>query len=143
MFLKTQSAEDRLRTWREVRQRSYNNVEELLEEFASIKPVSRYLDYYTPKSWPNPFEIVSEGYLCQSGITLILTATLINKGFITSDNLRFLGISNNISGADGLVLFDDGKAYNFLPGEVVTEQYALNNSVQFTKHIVPKDQLFA
>jgi len=102
--------------------------------------LQRYLDYYTPSSWPNPFEIVSEGYFCKSGITLVLTATLINKNFITSENLTFLVISNTLDGSDGLVLLDNGLVYNF-SDTVVTEQFAIDNSVVFTKHVVPKNQI--
>ena len=61
MFYKNQSANDRLTIWRDLRQTNFSNVEDLVAEYQSIKLVSRYLDYYTPKSWPDPFEIVNEG----------------------------------------------------------------------------------
>ena len=88
MFLKTHSPTERLRIWREIRQKDYLSAEDLVKEFSDIKILSRYLDYYTPKSWPNPFEIVNEGYLCQSGVTLVLLSTLINKGFISEDTIQ-------------------------------------------------------
>ena len=140
MFFDYQSPEERLRIWRELRHRDFESVNELHKEFSTIKVLQRYLDYYTPSSWPNPFEIVSEGYFCKSGITLVLTATLINKNFITSENLTFLVISNTLDGSDGLVLLDRGLVYNF-SDTVVTEQFAIDNSVVFTKHVVPKNQI--
>ena len=58
MFLKTHSYTDRLSIWRNVRQNTYDSAEDLIKEFTDIKKVPRYLDYYTPNSWPNPFEII-------------------------------------------------------------------------------------
>ena len=116
MFYKNQSANDRLTTWRNLRQTNFSNVEDLVAEYQTIKLVSRYLDYYTPKSWPDPFEIVSEGYFCQSGVTLLIVSHLIYSGFITSEELIFPVISNNINGNDGLVFLDKDKVFNFETG---------------------------
>ena len=140
MFLKHHSPEDRLKIWRDLRHRDFSSADEIVKEFNTIKVSQRYLDYYTPKSWPNVFDIVSEGYFCTTGITLVLTATLINKGFITADNLTFLVISNTLDGTDGIVLLDDNLVYNF-NGTIVPEQFALDNSVVFAKHILPKNQI--
>tara|TARA_R110001592_G_C12788790_1_gene715757 strand:+ start:85 stop:516 length:432 start_codon:yes stop_codon:yes gene_type:complete len=134
MFLKTHSSQDRLNVWREVRQKDFSSVQDLVSEFSDIKLLSRYLDYYTPKNWPTPFEIVSEGYLCYSGVTLILTATLINKGFITCDELLFPVISNNITGESGIVLLNEDKVYNFTPGDIVSWDFVKENSTIFQTH---------
>jgi hypothetical protein len=143
MFNKNQTSSDRLNTWRTIRQQEYLTVEPLLEAFANIKPIPRYIDYYTPSDWPNVFEIVSEGYLCQSGITLILAATLINKGFITADELYFEVISNHINGNDGLVLIHEQVAYNFIPGETASLQYVIDNSTRFNSHKIKTSSLFS
>lgn len=139
MFLKTHSSEDRLRIWREVRQKDFSTEQDLVTEFSNINILSRYLDYYSPKSWPNVFDIVSEGYLCCSGVTLILTATLINKGFITNDELIFPVISNNITGDSGIVLLHENKVYNFTPGDIVSWDYAKSNSTVFQIHKLDKE----
>ena len=141
MFLPTQSSSDRLRVWRELRQKDFKSAEELLDQFANIKILPRYIDYYTPRDWPNVFEIVSEGYFCKSGITLIATATLINKGFISNDELTFLVISNSLDGTEGLVLLDEDLVYNFTQGKIDSKEYALENGVMFTKHNIPKNQI--
>jgi hypothetical protein len=143
MFNKHQTPSERLNAWRTVRQHEYLTVEPLLEAFADIKPIPRYIDYYTPSDWPNVFEIVSEGYLCQSGITLILAATLSNKGFITADELYFEVISNHINGNDGLVLIHEQVAYNFIPGETVSLQYVIDNSTRFNSHKIKTSSLFS
>jgi hypothetical protein len=134
MFHKNLSGSERLNIWRKVRQKPHNNIIEVLEDFASIEMLPRYLDYYTPKSWPNPFEIVNEGYLCQSGVTLVLLSTLINKGFISEDIIQLPVISNNITGTSGLVIYDRDLVYNFTPGEIVSWEYVQENATVFQIH---------
>ena len=141
MFLKTQTSEDRLRIWREVRQKNFSTEQEILNEFSEIKILSRYLDYYTPSSWPTPFEIVSEGYLCCSGVTILITVILINKGFITSDQLLFPVISNNTTGDSGIVLLDNDNVYNFTPGKIESWEYVKDNSTVFQTHKLDKNKL--
>ena len=141
MFLKIHSPQERLRIWREIRQKEYNNPEDLVKEFVDIKVRPRYIDYYTPSSWPNPFEIVSEEYLCFSGVTLILTATLINKNFITSDELLFPVISNNMSSDTGIVLLDNDRVYNFTPGKIVSWNFVKENATIFQTHKVSKKDI--
>lgn len=142
MFYKHLTSEERLRAWRLCRQKNYSSANELLEQFADVKPIPRYLDYYTPSEWPNVFEIVSEGYFCQSGLTLVIAATLYKHGFITSENLRFDVISNHINGNEGLVLVDNEKVYNFYPDSIISVSNMLENSTKFLTHVVPSEQLF-
>ena len=134
MFHKNLLGSERLNIWRNVRQKSHKNIIEVLEDFASIETLPRYLDYYTPNSWPNPFEIVNEGYLCQSGVTLVLLSTLINKGFISEDTIQLPVISNNITGTSGLVIYDRDLVYNFTPGEIVSWEYVQENATVFQIH---------
>jgi hypothetical protein len=89
------------------------------------------------------FEIVSEGYFCQSGITLILAATLHNKGFISDEELYFEVISNHINGNEGLVLIHNNLAYNFLPGQTVSMQEVIDNSTRFNSHKIKTSALFS
>ena len=134
MFHKNLSGSERLNIWRNVRQKTHSNIVEVLQDFSTIEPLSRYLDYYTPSSWPNPFEIVNEGYLCQSGITLVLLSTLINKGFISKDTIQLPVISNNITGTSGLVIYDREAVYNLTPGEIVSWKYVQENATIFQIH---------
>ena len=134
MFLKTHNSTDRLKIWRDIRQKNYLSPDDLVKEFSDIKILSRYLDYYTPNSWPNPFEIVSEGYFCQTGVTILITATLINKNFITNSTLLFPVISNNITGDSGIVLLDNNKVFNFSPGKIEEWDFVKENATVFQTH---------
>ena len=140
MFYKNQSANDRLAIWRDLRQTNFSNIEDLVLEYQSINLVSRYLDYYTPSSWPDPFEIVNEGYFCQSGVTLLIVSHLIYADFISSDVLEFPVISNNINGNDGLVYLDNNKVYNFEIGKISDWDFVKDNSTIFSTHRLKKDQ---
>lgn len=139
MFVNLQTPEQRLSKWRDIRNKNHANIKEVLEEFSSIKLSSRYLDYYTPKSWPNPFEIVNEGYLCQSGVTLVLASTLVYKGFLFEDQIIYPVISNNITGTSGLVILHDNLVYNFTPNKVETWDYVKENSTVFQIHNLQKN----
>jgi hypothetical protein len=131
MFPKSSTSKERLHIWRELRQKQHNSLEDLLLDFSNIKLESRYLDYYTPKSWPTPFEIVSEGYFCQSGVTLILTATLIYKNFLSEHEILLPVISNNVSGNTGLVVLNNNQVYNFNQGEICSWDFVKEHSTIF------------
>lgn len=145
MFTNTQKPEERLRVWRNFRQQfpSDGTPHGVANAFADVKLKPRYLDYYTPGTWPNVFDIVLDGMFCQTGLTLVMASTLANLGFIKDETLTFAMVSNNITGVDGAVLIHDNKCYNFIPGEVVDLSYMRENSVQYHEEIITTDKLFA
>jgi hypothetical protein len=142
MLPKNLTSEQRLNIWRTFRQQEFQDISEIVANFPFQEFESRYLDYYTPKSWPSPFEIVSEGYLCQSGVTLVLTATLMNKKFLKCEELSLPVISNNITGSTGLVLLYEDQVFNFTPGKVETLEYLKENSTSFQYHRIAKKDIF-
>lgn len=135
MFTHTKTGEERLAIWRNIRQ-NIANPTEIVDQLGDIKREQRYIDYYTPVSWPTPFEIVEQGLFCQSGITLVLTATLQYAGVINTDTVRLDVISNHITGTEGLVLIHDEHAYNFLPKEIVSADYAADNGTCYDSYRV-------
>lgn len=143
MFTKTQSPAARLAAWRSFRQNfpADGTAELVVEAFADVTRTTRYIDYYTPENWLDVFEIVKNGYFCQSGLTLVMASTLIHLNIIKSPVLYFDVVSNHITGADGLILRDNGLCYNFLPGKIVDENFAASNSTKFSEHIITPDKL--
>lgn len=143
MFTKTQSPTARLAAWRSFRQSfpKDGTAQSVVEAFENVTLTTRYLDYYTPENWLDVFEIVKNGYFCQSGLTLVMTSTLLHLEIIKSPTIRFDVVSNHITGADGLVLTHEGKCYNFLPGKIVDEEYMVSNSTKFAEHIITTDKL--
>jgi len=143
MFTSTQGSSDRLAVWRKLRQDNNSaELETLLESFSQIKLLPRYIDFYTPKSWPNVFDIVSEGYFCQSGVSLVLAATLYHKKIINTETIQFDAISNHVNGVEGLVIVDGDDCYNFYRDRVVPVSYMRKNSVCYASHIITIDKLF-
>lgn len=144
MFSGSRDGEHRLCLWREFRRAHIGApVDQVVQPFAHIPIKPRYLDFYTPHSWPSVFEIVHQGHFCYSGICLLTAATLSYLELIKSDSLRFDVISNHVSGHTGLVLQHQGNCHNFIPGSIVTEQYALEHSTLYDSHIIATDKLFS
>jgi hypothetical protein len=143
MFTKTQNSSGRLAVWRKFRQEFPSNgtEQDVIDAFSKIKIERRIIDYYTPNSWPSPFEIVSEGCFCQSGLSLLIASTLLNLRLIKANEFRFDVVSNHITGTDGLVFVYGDCVYNFLQDRVVSLEYCESNSTKFSSHIIAIDKL--
>ena len=143
MFRKTHTGSERLSVWRKFRQDFPKNgtIENVIDAFSEVKVERRNIDYYTPESWPTPFEIVNEGMFCQSGLSLVIASTLIQLKLIKSENYRFDVVSNHITGTDGLVFVHEGFVYNFLPNQAVPLEFCEDNSTKFSSHIIAADKL--
>ena len=59
---------------------------------------------------------------------------------MTSDELFFPVISNNINGSDGLVFLDNNKVYNFEVGKISSWEFVKENSTIFSTHKLSKNQ---
>ena len=145
MFTSTQDGDARLRAWRSFRNDfpQDGTMLDVAQGFKDVKPLQRYIDYYTPSNWPNVFEIVSEGYLCQTGLSIVIASTLHNFGFINTDSVKFEMISNHVTGTEGAIFEVDGSFFNFTPSEIVDEKYVRDNSVTFHSSIITLDKLYA
>ena len=139
MFNNTQDGDARLRAWRTFRNDFPHNgtALDVALGFKGIKPKPRYIDYYNPQDWPNVFDIVKEGYLCQSGVSIVIASTLHNLGFINTESLNFEMISNHVTGNDGAVFIHAGKVYNLTPGQTnsVDELRALSITLKDFKNL--------
>lgn len=116
MFEQHTTAESRIIQWRKLRQNS-ETEQDVLDQFAKIKILPRYLDYWTPKTWPNPFVIVEEGYFCATGIAILLYQTLGHLKFLNPAETKWKVISNHVTGNDGAVFIHNEKVYNLTPGQ--------------------------
>lgn len=133
MFCKTHSYEQHLRDWRKLRQ-SAESMQEILCSFSHIQLKSRFIDYYTPESWPNPFDIVQHQMYDVSGIGLLVYHTGVNLNFIDHSDVTWHVISNHESGQEGLVFEYQNQVYNFRPHMPVSTQYAWENCTKFITH---------
>lgn len=83
------SDHDRILAWREFRLSileldTETKINKVSEFFSSVPISSRYIDYYTPESWPNPWEILHNRWSCSSSISLLIAHTLALTG-VTAD----------------------------------------------------------
>ena len=133
---------ERLAEWRQIRKSNSASAKQIIEQFGNVEIQQRYLDFYTPDSWPNVFEIVQEGWFDQTGLTLVMLATLHHLGFVNTDDIQINVISNHITGVEGAVFVYQGHCYNFMPGEIVSEEYMQEHSTKYDSFIITKDKLF-
>ena len=145
MFTNTQDGEGRLRAWRNFRDNFPDNgtMLHVAEGFKDDYPKQRYIDYYTPDNWPTVFEIVREGYLCQTGLSIVIASTLHYFDFIKSDSVKFEMISNHVTGTEGAIFRVEDYFFNFIPGEIASKKYVRDNSVTFHSSIITLDKFYA
>ena len=75
------TAEERIAKWRELREEISSLEEEeqlnsIAEFFATVPIGARCIDYYTPDSWPTPWELLYHQLFCTSSISLLIYHTL-------------------------------------------------------------------
>src|SRR6056297_2956184 len=73
--------EERITLWRSFREEIQlleqdDQLNKIAEFFAEFPIGSRCIDYYTPNSWPTPWEILYHKLLCQNTISLLIFHTL-------------------------------------------------------------------
>ena len=119
MFEKHTDVDRRLVQFRSIRKNA-NTEKDVLEAFSTVKIHSRYLDYYSPKSWMKPFEIIEIGYFCTTGISILMYNILSNLKFIEPCRTSWKVISNHVTGNDGAVFITNGRMYNLNPERSVS-----------------------
>lgn len=120
MFEKHTDTEVRLMQWRDVRKNA-SSESDILDAFSQIKPRQRYLDYYNPDDWYNPFELLEHGCFCTTGISILLFHTLANLSYIDTELVDWKVISNHMTGHEGAVFRYNGYYYNIVPGKKIQE----------------------
>lgn len=112
--------EERIANWRELREHISDLEEEeqinsIAEFFARVPIGARCIDFYTPDSWPTPWELLYHKLFCPSTISLLIYHTLcvtlgeerVSIVLIDSGDDRFL-----------VPLVDKQRVFNFELGKV-------------------------
>lgn len=114
-------------------------LQKIVEFWSSIPRVSRTIDYYTPESWPTPWEIIHDQLYCESGVSLLMyyTVKLIPE-------LNELPISCYVidDGSDEFLIFAHGEyVLNYTPYRLVSIDEVKKN-VKIThwhkSHLLPE-----
>jgi len=106
--------EERISRWKDLRDSlDGSDEEEMLNNvaqfFADIPVGPRYIDYYTPDSWPTPWEILYDKLFCPNSISLLIYYTLLLQ--LGEDRIE-------------VVLIDDKKDRFLVP--LLDKKYILN-----------------
>lgn len=107
----------RLSTWKTLRASVVTDSSAILE-IGKIPYVvfHREIDYYTPASWPTPWEILELKVLCRSCVAVLIYHTL--KISMPESNPKLYLINNTEE--SWLVVEYNGLVYNFLPNSACT-----------------------
>jgi len=114
------SSSDRIFAWREFRQSidelpKKKKIQKIAKFFSTIPIARRYIDYYTPESWPSPWEILHHGWSCQSSISLLIAYTLQ-----ISTNVNFdLWLIDDSDDVYLVIVLEDGGVMNYELGKVI------------------------
>jgi len=126
MFEKHTTVETRLEQFREIRT-SNLPMKAVVQRFGEIKPCNRYLDYWTPASWPKPFDLIEQGHFDATAISILMYQTLGHLNYLKPELVSWKVRSNNMNGKDGAVFMYNGKMYNLDPAEAMELDVAKNN----------------
>jgi hypothetical protein len=112
----------------------FEQIEAIADYFKDVPIASRQLDYYTPGSWPSPWEILHYGQMCPSSVSLLMAYTLLLNG---QADFKLLLIDDNIDYY--LVPLIEGQyILNYILGEVVNLD-TIRNDIKVKHTYNPSD----
>lgn len=121
MLWNTIPNDERLRLWKTLRAdiQDLTLADQLAEisKFCEDIPTgSRSLDYYTPESWPTPWEILFHGSFCASSVSLLVYYSLnvVNP----ETKVDMLLVEGPSAGIFLLPIVEDQYVLNYLQGTV-------------------------
>lgn len=114
------SHEDRICIWKKLRAELLNKPLQIrlekIAEFCKTMPRGRRtLDYYDPKSWPTPWEIIFHAEFCISSVSLVIFHTLSLTG--QTDGIELWVVKDN-TGDYLLPVIDNQFILNYDLGKV-------------------------
>lgn len=113
-------ADVRLHLWKKLRAEIENKsiefqLESISQFFKDVPLGPRSVDYYTPDTWPTPWEILFHGSFCTSSVSILMFYTLILAN--TKHKIELWVVKDN-EGDYLLPIIDDQYVLNYSPGEV-------------------------
>ena len=113
-------SDTRIKVWRQFRNDiSSKNSKELVTDIASffsnMPAGARCVDYYTPASWPTPWEILYDGLYCENTISLMMYYTFI----LVSDEKADIYVIEDNANCQLVPIINDRYMLNYYKGELV------------------------
>lgn len=122
------TSDGKISKWRAFREENKDKekkqfLNEVAVFFSNVPISSRYIDYYNPLSWPDPWEILCNSMFCVNGISILIYYTVVLCGV---DNVKLL-LVDDMEDRYLLVLVDDVHLLNYALNEVYDYTSAKNN----------------
>lgn len=127
----TLTPQARISKWKALREKikdksKEEQIQEVADFFRTLPFSSRYLDYYSPDSWPTPWEILWDTMFCVNTISLMMYYTLYLLGF---DDIKVCLIDDLEAGDRYLLpVLDNKYVLNYIPGEKTLLSTVLTNA---------------
>lgn len=121
MLWNTIPDEERLRLWKSLRAEIQDmdlqsRLKKVAEFCSKIPHGARTIDYYTPASWPTPWEILFHGSFCASSVSLLAYYSL--NVVDTTTKIDMLLVEGPSAGIFLLPVVEDQYVLNYLHGAV-------------------------
>jgi len=113
-------------------------LEKVEHHFAMMPRGSRNIDYYTPKNWQSPWEIIHHKLYCNNAVTLMQYYTLVLCPNIDKDKIQIYLIEDNQDEYVVLV-YDNKYLLNYFFGTVI--DFQKNRSLFKINQTILKDEI--
>lgn len=130
-------SDERLNLWKILRTDMgalpLNDQLELISEFCStIVYGARSIDYYTPSSWPTPWEIFFHNSFCKNSVSLVIFHTLSMLG--SAETVELWVVKDN-EGDYLLPIINNQFILNYEPGKISNYPDVHNNFIVMQKFL--------
>lgn len=111
-------------------------ISEIIKFWQDCPRHSRMIDYYTPETWPIPWEILNDGRLCDSLVSLMMFYTLK----LTRQDCQIRLYLIDADEEYVALVIDDSMLLNYFTGEIAdfnTESKKFNGLSEIDLSLIP------
>lgn len=98
-----------------------SKVDCTVDFFKSLPVSSRRIDFYSPETWPSPWEIFAESLFCKSSITLLFYYTLT---IVEPDINIELEVIDDGEDMYIVPVWENEYILNYIPGKIIDRKSA-------------------
>lgn len=141
MFWSGASSDERLSFWKNLRKDIKDTnfqiqLENIAKFYAGTPFGTRTVDYYSPSTWPTPWEILFHGSFCKSSISLLIFYTTV---MVAPEHKAEIQLVDDNGEIYLLPIFDDQFVLNYELG-VVSNYLDIKENLK-TLQVFPRGQI--
>lgn len=119
---------ERISEWRLFRESiadlsTQSKIDCTVDFFKGIPITSRRIDYYSPETWPTPWEIFAESLFCKSSVSLLFYYTLTT---VEPDINIELEVIDDGEDMYMVPIWDEEHILNYIPGKIIDRMSAMD-----------------